>query len=343
MPVSGDPAVSVLMAVYNCERFVEAAVRSVLAQNFRDFELIILDDGSSDGSLAVLKRLAAEDSRIRLSVQSNRGVPRTANTMIALARGRYLSLLDHDDEMLPGCLTDEVEHFERHPACVAVGVSQSKIDGAGQIIQRRRSLMSMMLPYTRRAANFNVFPPQVPFIGNTASMVRAEAMRRVGGYRETFAFGNDNDLWFRLAETGEIHRLNASLVRYRLHGGNATSTRRQTVLLYDILAHLSAMARAGGLDDAALIEAFHGPDDFVAAAESYKRLIGSRYPVETYILYRAVGSRLPLAVGAADFVELLRRSFTHVRKLPPSLPKLQLLRRTLRRGASHALSRKRTP
>lgn len=341
MPASQDPAVSVLMAVYNGERFVESAVRSVLTQGWLDLELIILDDGSSDGSPAILKRLAAEDPRIRLSSQPNQGVPRTANAMIAQARGRYLSLLDHDDEMLPCCLETEVSHLEQHPECIAVGVGQIHIDGAGQAIPMRRRIVSKNLPYARRDTSFTSFPPDVPFVGNTASMVRADAMRRAGGYREQFAFGNDNDLWFRLAQTGEIHRLTESLVRYRLHGGNATSARRQTVLLYDIIAHLSAMARANGRDDQALLNAFNGPENFLETAKGYQRLIGTGYPVETYIFYRAVGSRLPLATGAADFGELLRQSFAHTRKWPPSVSKLHLLRRTLRRGAAYALSRKR--
>ena len=336
MSQASAPAVSVLMAVYNCERFVEEAVRSVLTQSFTDFELIIVDDGSSDGSLAILSRLAAADPRIRLSSQPNQGIPRPANVMIGKARGRYLSLFDHDDVMVPQCLQTQVDYLEAHPECGAVGVLQRRIDPEGRPKDKRSHVSSLIQPQSRRASNFSAFPPSVPIISNTASMVRAEAMRAIGGYREQFVFGSDSDLWFRLAETSEIHRLNKVLVNYRLHGGNATMARRQTVLLYDIVAHLSAMARAAGLDDAQIIGRFSGPDSYLATVEDYKRLIGASYPAETYVLYRAVGSKLPLAVGAKDYAEVLRKAFSHAGNGAPSLAKLNLLSRTLRRAATTA-------
>lgn len=333
------PAVSVLMAVYNGEKFLEAAVRSVLAQTFADFEMVIVDDGSSDGSRAILGRLASEDARIQLEFQTNRGITPTANRLVGLARGQFLSQLDHDDEMLPGCLAAETAHMRAHPECVALGVLECRIDGAGRVISRRRKLGTYFAPFSRRTLDARSFPPKMPFISNPASMIRASAMRGVGGYRETFAFANDNDLWFRLAEVGEIHQLNQMLLRYRRHGGNATMTRHQTIMLYDIMAHLSAAARAFGLDDAAALARFRGPGDFREAAAAYRALLGARYPVETFVHYRAVRSNLPLAVEANSYPEVLSKAFAHARTLPMGLPKLHLLRRTMRRSNPLSLRR----
>jgi len=333
------PAVSVLMAVYNGEKFVEAAVRSVLAQTFRDFEMIILDDGSSDGSRAILERLARQDARIRLEFQANRGITPTANRMVGMARGAMLSQLDHDDEMLPGCLSAQTAHMRAHPECVALGVLECRIDGAGQVISRRRKPGTFFAPFSRRQLDARSFPPRAPFIANPASMIRADAMRRVGGYREKFVFANDNDLWFRLAEAGEIHQLNQVLLRYRRHGGNATAVRHQAIMLYDVIAHLSAVARAFGLDDAAVLAGFKGPDDFRAAASAYGALLGSRYPVETFVHDRAVRSGLLRAVDAKTYPEVLSKAIAHARTLPLGLPKLHLLRRTLHRSFHLAMRR----
>lgn len=331
MPATTAPAVSVLMAVYNAGKYVDSAVRSVLAQTFTDFELVIVDDGSSDGSLAILEQLAGKDTRIRLSSQSNKGLVRTANLMTGLARGRVLSLMDHDDEMLPDCLSLQVAHLEAHPECIAVGVLDCYIDGTGRVTRKRANLAGVFSAFSRRRADFQAFPPVTPLISNPASMVRADAMRRAGGYREQFAYGNDIDLWFRLAETGEIHRLNRMLLRYRRHGANATLTRRAAIVMYDVVAHLSAIARHFAQDDAAVIAAFAGTDTYDVTRQRYLDLIGPRYPAPTFILFRAMGSGLPEVAGDLTLDDLHRHCLAHARSPPPSLAKLHLLRRTLAR------------
>lgn len=328
------PKVSVLVAVYNGERFVEATVRSILAQSFRDLEMVILDDGSRDGSLAILNHLAATDARIRLASRPNRGIPATANEMIALARGEHLSLMDHDDIMLPGCLEAEVAHLERHPECVAVGVLDAHIDAAGRIVQRDRSLAWLAGSFSRRPSRPMAFPPVSPTIKNPASLVRAGAMRRAGGYREKFTYANDTDLWLRLGEQGEIHRLNRVLCHYRRHGGNATMTRRAEIMGYDVIAHLSAIARHEGLDDRSLIDDLAGSTNYSVIVDGYRRLIGERYPIEPYLLYRAVGHRLPQLAGLGSLPEVQHRAAQLGMTAPPTLPKLKLLRRSLSRQLS---------
>lgn len=328
------PDVSVLMAVYNAEVYVESAVRSVLNQTYRNFELVILNDGSADGSLAILESLALEDTRIRLSSQTNKGLVRTANAMIALAKGRYLSLMDHDDEMLPACLAEEVAHLELHPECVAVGVLSCYIDGSGKVTRQRTNFAGLLAGYSRRIPSLTAFPPRTPFIGNPASMVRSDAMRQVGGYREAFAYANDIDLWFRLAENGEVHRLNKMLLRYRRHGTNATFRHRGAIVMYDVVSHLSAWARHYRLNDEGLIDNFRGPDNFLSTVEAYKRLIGVRYPTETFIYYRALGSRLPEIAGASSRVEMQQLAFAHIKGALNQPGKLQLLRRALAQAFS---------
>ena len=107
------PAVSVIIPVYNVERFVEAAIASVQAQSFQDFELIIVDDGGQDRSIEICRRLA--DHRTRVIEQKNRGLAGARNTGIAGARGQYIALLDADDFWHADKLARHVAHFESSP------------------------------------------------------------------------------------------------------------------------------------------------------------------------------------------------------------------------------------
>jgi glycosyltransferase involved in cell wall biosynthesis len=324
--------VSVLLAVYNAAAYVEQAVCSVLDQTYRDLELIIIDDGSRDGSPRILEELARRDPRIRLTHRPNKGIPATANDMVRQARGRYLSLMDHDDVMLPECLATEVPYLEAHPECVAVGALTAYINAEGHVFKRKkRNVSSTLFAVSRRPAGLDVFPATIPSISNPSALVRADAMHLAGGYRENMPFAHDTDLWFRLSRLGEIHRLNRVLLNYRIHGTNTTVEHRAKIVLYEIIAILSGIAGRHGLDDSMLIGRFAGASNYDDTATGYGRLIGDRYPVRTFLLFRAVGSGVPAAAGAASIDELHDTARRHALSMPFSYAKLQLLRRLVSR------------
>ena len=125
------PKVSVLLPVFNAERYVHAAVSSVLVQTCRDFELIVVDDGSTDASLTILQSLAKSDRRIRLLSRANRGLVATLNEMLGLARGELICRMDADDICRPGRIETQVNYLARHPDCVAVGSRSLFIDPEG--------------------------------------------------------------------------------------------------------------------------------------------------------------------------------------------------------------------
>ena len=116
-----SPQISVLMPVYNAERFVAEAVQSILSQTFGDFEFIIIDDGSSDGSLEILRRFERADSRIRLSSRPNTGYTVALNEMLAMASGQFVARMDADDVAMPQRLQKQVDYLCAHPNCVVVG------------------------------------------------------------------------------------------------------------------------------------------------------------------------------------------------------------------------------
>jgi len=333
------PIVSVLLAVYNAELYIEAAIRSILEQSYKNFELILIDDGSVDSSPLICRKLAAEDARVRLLIRPNKGIPQTANEMISLARGRYLSLMDHDDIKLPRCVETQLAYLEAHPECVAVGTQSVQVDGLGRMIRRRRKLSFLTSPITKRFARFDVFPPQIPSITNPTALIRTDAMRRVGGYRPNMKYAHDFDLWFRLSCIGEIHQINEEHLHYRVHGKNTTVLYRAEIIRYEIISVLSGFCGVNGLDDSAIITSFSGGPTFDRAIADYKKLIGTRLPVETYILHKAIGSALPEVANAFSFGDLAERSIKHALSLPITAPKLHLLRRTVRRSLKQSVAR----
>src|SRR5437867_4347597 len=113
------PSISVVLPVYNCPHYVGEAIDSILAQSYADFELIVINDGSTDETPRVLERV--RDSRVRLYAQENRGLAATLNRGIELARGRYIARQDQDDASLPERLEKQVAFLDAHPNCALVG------------------------------------------------------------------------------------------------------------------------------------------------------------------------------------------------------------------------------
>src|SRR4051812_3805973 len=126
------PTVSVMIPVHNAAAFVGRTVRSILAQTFTDFELLILDDGSRDASPRILRELAESDRRIRLSLRENHGALATRNELLKLARGKYLAVNDADDVSLRHRLERQVAFLDANPEVVCVGGAFDMIDAKGR-------------------------------------------------------------------------------------------------------------------------------------------------------------------------------------------------------------------
>ena len=119
------------MPVYNTRRYLRQSVESILGQTFGDFELIIVDDGSTDGSTGILKEYQQRDSRIRLVCRANTGYSRALNEALRLARSDLLARMDSDDVALPGRFERQVAYLREHPECVALGCRVREIDPHG--------------------------------------------------------------------------------------------------------------------------------------------------------------------------------------------------------------------
>lgn len=209
------PRVSVHMPVYNSERYLDDAVGSIRAQTYEDWELIVIDDGSTDGSLAVLQRHADADPRIRLVSRENRGIGATRNECLALARGEFFAAMDSDDISHPERLARQVEYLDRHPQCVAVGSRVRLIDPDGAEIRDWSEYV------THREIDEAHLAGHGGAMTHPASMFRRRNLVDLGGYRGALEPAEDYDLFLQLGEVGELHNLPEVLFSYRQHPESA--------------------------------------------------------------------------------------------------------------------------
>jgi len=205
------PAVTVLMPVYNAERYVDEAVRSILGQTFADFEFIIIDDGSKDRSLAILEEYAARDPRIRLVSRPNTGIVRALNQGLDMASGELVARMDADDIALPERLAKQRKYLEGHPECVMVGSRVLVIDPKGMPL----TIMSDALTHEQIVDGFLAGRGQL--VHHPAVMYRRQVVLEIGAYREIFDEAEDLDLFLRLAEVGRIVNMEEPLLKYREH------------------------------------------------------------------------------------------------------------------------------
>lgn len=230
-----DPLVSIVLPVYNAERYLQAALASMLAQSFSDWEMICINDGSRDQSAQMLDALVQRDPRVRVVHQENAGLVATLNRGIAIASGALICRMDSDDIAMPDRLARQVAFLRNHPEHVAVGGAILKIDadsdplGIDRLAADHAGIEHALLH--RRTGMFH-----------PTTMIRASALSAVGGYRSEYEWVEDHDLWLRLALRGRLANLPEVVLCYRLHAGSicwqraSTQRQRMNQLLTDAYA-----------------------------------------------------------------------------------------------------------
>jgi hypothetical protein len=213
---SRAPRVSVVMAVHDGERYVGAAVDSVLAQTYRDLELIVVDDGSSDRSAAIVRERA--DPRVRIVTNArNVGLAPSLNAGIAEARGEFVARLDADDVALPGRFARQVEYLDAHPDVALLGSWYHEMaeDGTRGVAVRTPTR------HWELRWHLHLY---CPFAHSSVMWRRELVAKRVGGYDGRLAYSMDYDLWWRISAALRVAILPSFLVDLRAHGGSMTST-----------------------------------------------------------------------------------------------------------------------
>jgi len=200
-----DPKISVIMSVYNGEKYLREAIESILSQTFTDFEFIIVDDGSTDGSLKIIRSYV--DKRIKvINNEENMGLTNSLNKALKKASGDYVARQDADDISLPNRFEEQVKYLDKHPGVALLGTSIYKIDEDGRIVAKIIATAS---------------PSKILFGENQFShgtvMFRKEIVDKLGGYDELFRRAQDYELWLRIAKHYEVRILTQILYKLRFH------------------------------------------------------------------------------------------------------------------------------
>ena len=227
------PRISAVMSVYNEERYLNESVDSILAQTFTDFEFIIVDDGSTDGTAEILS--GYDDARVKVITQANQGLIPSLNTAIKQAGGEFLARMDADDISAPERFAKQVDFLRDNPGCGMCGTWYEEIDSTGARSGRKsfptddRELRRVLVKYN-------------PFC-HASVMMRRDLVEAVGGYDvELSRGGEDYDLWFKLAERAAIANLPEVLIKRRYTSANISTVRERDHISGALVARRRALA-----------------------------------------------------------------------------------------------------
>ena len=236
-----NPAVSVVMAAYNGAALIGETLDSLWAQSFTDFEVIVVDDCSTDDTLAVLR--ACPDPRLRvIAADRNVGPVRSRNRAFAEARGRYIAGLDQDDICLPNRFERQVAYLDAHPDIALVAASAA-------ILEDGAVTSSIKSPVTTPRLVEWLLWIENPLVWSTV-MLRRDRVSPDGEFtRPDYLYAEDFDLYHRMARQGGIARIDDPLLLYRKHGGGASQLYAEAMST-NAMRVLAESYAAEGFDDA---------------------------------------------------------------------------------------------
>jgi glycosyltransferase involved in cell wall biosynthesis len=232
------PFISICIPTYNRAEFIEAAVRSALEQTYPNFEIVVVDDGSTDATPEIMRRLACE--KIRYIIKEHSGGPKTRNRCIAEARGDFIVWLDSDDVILPGTLARYTAELGLHPDVdVLYGdlqIANEKLVSEGLWVYRnyhgwRESLLSDTMLENR--------------IPNVCTLVRKSCYTKVGDYNDAFPRAHDYEFWTRLVPVGIFKRVNAPVGIYRRHDQSLSKVSKKPDTSFEARAVKAMIERHG--------------------------------------------------------------------------------------------------
>jgi GT2 family glycosyltransferase len=238
------PTLSVAMSVYNGERFLEEAINSILAQTFGDFEFLVLDDGSTDGTADIIRGYAAQDHRVRPIIRENRGLVVSLNQLLAEARAPIVARMDADDNAATERFATQLAFLADHPDHGVVGCWSQDMDENGA-------------PYRAGGRDHPVTHEELldnirhggPLLCHPSVMYRRDLVLAAGGYHAAFRHCEDLDLWLRLASATRIANIPQRLIRYRHYMGQVSKRHATEQAVGAAIAYEAWAARDAGRVD----------------------------------------------------------------------------------------------
>ena len=220
------PEISVIVAVHNSERYLRESIQSIINQSFQNWELIIVDDKSTDSSFELIREYQKREPRITIFKNiKNKGPAMSRNLAIKHARGRYLAVLDSDDISLEDRLKTQYIYLETHPDIFLCGSSAIKIDELGDYIGTFEKYHCSPLLHWRLPKSNGIIHSSV-------------MMRNIGQqYSERFKYSHDYEMWLRFLSDGKkLINLSAYLIKFRLHNQSIGATKQKTQRFFRDLA-----------------------------------------------------------------------------------------------------------
>ena len=217
------PTVTVVIPVFNGENYLEEAICSVLNQTYRDFEIVVVDDGSTDGTWAIIERyIAANPGVVRGIRKQNGGTAAALNAGIQVANGKYFAWLSHDDRFLPHKLEAQLALLDSNPEIVGVYSDYTRIDEAGS---RIGLVHATWYPQSKTVRRFL----QNPYINGSTLVVERRCLQEVGLFDEAVRYAHDALMWVHLIQRYQLAHIPEPLTEYRIHSNQATEKKRQAV------------------------------------------------------------------------------------------------------------------
>jgi glycosyltransferase involved in cell wall biosynthesis len=231
------PLVSVVMPAFNCARYIDEAIQSVLCQDYRNLELIVVDDGSTDGTY---ERAVSYGGCVKVLQQRNQGAGAARNRAVLESKGDILAFLDADDVWLPGKLKAQVTHLQRNPD---VGVVYGRwADWLPQTDGSFSLAASYATPFDDEGVDETwsgwLYPRILlsSLIHIISAIIPRAVYDRVGGFDEGLRTGQDYDFWIKVTRVFRVHKLSMMVALYRLHGSNNTKRPQAQSNAYRLLA-----------------------------------------------------------------------------------------------------------
>jgi len=218
---TSTPLVTIAIPAFNHEKYVRDAIESVLAQKFKDWELIIIDDGSTDSTPEIIDSYKGH-SAIRIFYQQNIGLSPTLNKAVRLARGKYFNFLPSDDYFHESKLSLQMEVIEKRPELVCVFSDQIPVDGSGKIVDTQDAISKWHQVQFQDERQIIPHLFERNFIPAPSALIRLDALREVGGFDDGLTYAQDYDLWLKLLPGRRAFWLHKPLLYYRWHGENLT-------------------------------------------------------------------------------------------------------------------------
>jgi len=234
--------VSVLLPVYNGGRYLKAAIKSILSQTLADFELIIVNDGSTDRTREIIERF--QDSRIVAFHRDNHGLAASLNFGLQVARTPFVARMDADDLCLPDRLETQVAEIESQPDIAALGGHAVIIDDEG-----RNTAQVCTPPENHEDILKGILELRGDTFLHPTTILRKDTVLAVGGYNERFFVSQDIDLWLRLGAVARLGSLPRVVLKFRQHQDSISRSRRRDGLTFGMVARICYWIRQKGLDD----------------------------------------------------------------------------------------------